>query len=345
MLLTQISNQELISRMEKLVRTQRKITHLVLLHIVEIEDRKLYAKLGFDGMYSYLTKGLGYSESSAYRRLQSARLLRKVPEIAVKIEEGKLNLSQLTQVQKSLREQTPSESQSLTPSATLEVLEKIENKSAFETERVLASEFNRPVQVHESVRPQKDDSVRIELTFTKKQFADLEQAKSLLSHVCHEGNWSEVISQLAKEFNRKKLSPAKVTKVTMGNVEKNNDLTETQTEKLQIKRKHLTQSFATMKSQEAKRPRQYISIEIKRALFKKSNGCCEFTDQKTGKRCDSKYQLQIDHIHPWSLGGTNQIENLRLLCRMHNNFVFRSEKSASNCSFKKPLLNMKSLRR
>ncbi len=327
MSLTQISNQELISRMEKLVRTERKITHLVLLHIVEIEDRKLYAKLGYDGMYSYLTKGLGYSESSAYRRLQSARLLRKVPEIAVKVEEGKLNLSQLTQVQKSLREQTPSGGQALTPSATLEVLEKIENKSAFETEKVLASEFNRPVQVHEAVRPQKDDSVRIELTFTKEQFAELEQAKSLLSHVCHEGNWSEVISQLAKEFNRKKLSPAKVV---MGNVEKNNDLTKTQTEKLQSKQRQLTQSFATKKSQEAKRPRQYISIEIKRALFKKSNGCCEFTDQKTGKRCDSKYQLQIDHIRPWSLGGSNQIENLRLLCRTHNNFVFRSEKSASN---------------
>lgn len=327
MLLTQISNQELISRMEKLVRTERKITHLVLLHIVEIEDRKLYAKLGFDGMYSYLTKGLGYSESSAYRRLQSARLLRKVPEIAVKIEEGKLNLSQLTQVQKSLREQTPSGSQALTSSATLAVLEKIENKSAFETEKVLASEFNRPVQVHESVRPQKDDSVRMELTFTKEQFADLEQAKSLLSHVCHEGNWSEVISKLAKEFNRKKLSPAKGA---MGNVEKNNDLTETQTGILQSKQRQLTQSFAAKKSQKAKRPRQYISVEIKRALFRKSNGCCEFTDKKTGKRCDSKYQLQIDHIHPWSLGGTNQIENLRLLCRTHNNFVFRSEKSTCN---------------
>lgn len=321
MLLTQLSNQEIISRMEKLVRTERKITHLVLLHIVEIEDHKLYAQLGYDGMYSYLTKGLGYSESSAYRRLQSARLLRKVPEVAIKLEQGKLNLSQLTQVQKSLKEQTQSESQSMTPLATLVVLEKIENKSTFETERVLATEFNRPVQAHESVKPQKDDSVRIELTLTKEQFAELEQAKSLLSHVCHEGSWSEVISQLAKELNRKKLSPAKTAQ---GNIGKDNAEPALRTEVLQ---KQLTQSFAAKKSQNYKRPRKYISVEIKRALFKKSNGCCEYIDKKTGKRCDSKYQLQIDHIHPWSLGGSNHADNLRVLCRTHNNFEFEQSKS------------------
>ncbi len=317
MLLTQLSNQEIISRMEKLVRTERKITHLVLLHIVEIEDRKLYAKLGYDGMYSYLTKGLGYSESSAYRRLQSARLLRKVPEVAVKIEEGKLNLSQLTQVQKSLKEQTQSGIQSMTPLATLAVLEKIENKSTFETERVLATEFNRPVQAHESIKPQKDDSVRIELTLTKEQFAELEQAKALLSHVCHEGHWSEVIFQLAKEFNRKKLSPAKAPS---GKVE--NENTEAATSSEVLHQQHLTQSFAAKKSQNYKRTRKYIPIGIKRALFKKSNGCCEYIDKNTGKRCNSKYQLQIDHIHPWSLGGSNHADNLRVLCRTHNSFEF-----------------------
>lgn len=42
--------------MRKLVRTERKVTHLVVIHIAEIEARKLYADLGFDGMYSYLTQ-------------------------------------------------------------------------------------------------------------------------------------------------------------------------------------------------------------------------------------------------------------------------------------------------
>ncbi len=100
--LKHFSNTELIARLEKLARTERKITHLILWHILEVEERRIYAELGYDGMYSYLTRGLGYSDGSAYRRLQSARLLKHVPHIAEKIEAGSLNLSQLTQVQKSL---------------------------------------------------------------------------------------------------------------------------------------------------------------------------------------------------------------------------------------------------
>ncbi|MGZ3817143.1 MAG: hypothetical protein ACXVCR_14750, partial [Bdellovibrio sp.] len=203
--LSNISNLELISRMEKLVRTERKITHMILQYILEMEERKLYADLGYDGMYTYLTRGLGYSEASAYRRLQSARLLRKVPEISTNIEEGNLNLSQLTQVQKCLKEKKKKTGKSISSQDTLLVLEKIQNKNTFETEKVLAMEFDRSFQAHERVQPQKNDSVRIEITLTQEQFSELEQAKSLLSHICPDGNLADVISTLAKIYNRKKL--------------------------------------------------------------------------------------------------------------------------------------------
>lgn len=65
MSLKNYSDDVLIQRMEKLVRTERKITHLVLIHINEIEGRKLHLSMGYDGMYSYLTKGLGFSDGAA----------------------------------------------------------------------------------------------------------------------------------------------------------------------------------------------------------------------------------------------------------------------------------------
>ncbi len=45
---------------------------------------------------------------------------------------------------------------------------------------------------------------------------------------------------------------------------------------------------------------------------------CAYTDAKTGKRCGSRFQLQRDHIHGFALGGSNEPENLRLLCAQHN---------------------------
>lgn len=53
--LKNISNQDLMSRLDKLVRTERKLTHAILVHINEVESRRLYAEMGFDSMFKYLT--------------------------------------------------------------------------------------------------------------------------------------------------------------------------------------------------------------------------------------------------------------------------------------------------
>ena len=105
-----LSNEDLTLRLEKLARTERKITHMILIHLLEIEARGLHLKMGFESLFAYLVQGLHYSESAAYRRMQAARLLKEVPatsvpELTEKMESGALNLSQLTRVQKCLKEE------------------------------------------------------------------------------------------------------------------------------------------------------------------------------------------------------------------------------------------------
>jgi len=348
--LSALSKAELLSRFNKLVRTERKITHLVLLYIAEIETRKIYADLGFDGMYAYLTRGLGYSEGSAYRRLQSARLLKQVPRVAEMIEAGSLNLSQLTQVQKCLKESAKN-GESISVEQTLEVLTKLENKNSFETQKTLAQEMNSPVVLHEKLKPQQDNSVRIEMTLTKEQFAELEQARSFLSHICPEGSWSEVISTLAKQFNHRKLygrtrpsqeniikptneeRPDLPPKANPSQIRKASTLESADSN--QFKKENLTQaaiargkSFKSKNSETCqryicRRRREYISIHMKRVLFKKAQHCCEYRDPHTQQRCQSKYKLEIDHRQPIALGGNNELGNLRILCQAHNALAAR----------------------
>lgn len=204
MSLKKYADQELLDRMEKLVHTERKITHLILLHINEIEDRCLHLERGYDGIYSYLTQGLGFSDGAAYRRLQSARLLRQFPALAEKIEEGSLNLSQLTQVQKCLKEASQ-RGVSVSSLEATQILKNLENKNGHETLRTLAKEFDLPIQCQQKTIPQKDNSIRLELTLSAEQFAELETAKSLLSHICPDGRWADVIFTLAEKFNKQKL--------------------------------------------------------------------------------------------------------------------------------------------
>jgi len=56
-------------------------------------------------------------------------------------------------------------------------------------------------------------------------------------------------------------------------------------------------------------------------MLRKSGGQCEYRESKTSTRCESRHFLEIDHIQPRALGGTNVPDNLRVLCRTHNLLV------------------------
>lgn len=82
-----------------------------------------------------------------------------------------------------------------------------------------------------------------------------------------------------------------------------------------INQKSKTDAFIT---NPLKRTR-FIPQSTKRKIFQRAGGCCEFVSQN-GKRCNSKYQLEWDHIIPWSQGGGNDEKSLRVYCRTHNQY-------------------------
>jgi 5-methylcytosine-specific restriction endonuclease McrA len=45
---------------------------------------------------------------------------------------------------------------------------------------------------------------------------------------------------------------------------------------------------------------------------------CEYVDHETKKRCESRGQIEIDHVQPRAFGGGDERANLRVLCRQHN---------------------------
>ena len=74
---------------------------------------------------------------------------------------------------------------------------------------------------------------------------------------------------------------------------------------------------------QAKAPRsrhqRYISPTQKKFIRSRAGSSCEYIDPKSKMKCGSVYALEIDHIRPISQGGMSETENLRLLCKEHNN--------------------------
>lgn len=66
-----------------------------------------------------------------------------------------------------------------------------------------------------------------------------------------------------------------------------------------------------------KNPR-YISPSIHRQIFLRDQGRCKFQDPVSGRICGSRFQVEIEHMKPISLGGSSEPSNLKILCRNHN---------------------------
>jgi hypothetical protein len=71
------------------------------------------------------------------------------------------------------------------------------------------------------------------------------------------------------------------------------------------------------------RENAYVTPATKRAVFQRDHDGCQW--QTDGKKCGSRFQLELDHIQPIWAGGTSEIENLRILCRAHNQLKYKKE--------------------
>ena len=82
---------------------------------------------------------------------------------------------------------------------------------------------------------------------------------------------------------------------------------------------YLAKDFVKRKAPEKKSitDKQCIKNPLKLAI-QKADGRCEYKDPITGKVCGSRFLIEADHIKPKYLGGTDEPDNLRCLCRPHN---------------------------
>jgi len=69
---------------------------------------------------------------------------------------------------------------------------------------------------------------------------------------------------------------------------------------------------------------RYIDRKTKEFINQRSQGQCEYKTN-AGPRCRARRFLEFDHIKPVAIGGQSYRDNLRLVCRGHNQrFAFKS---------------------
>jgi hypothetical protein len=132
-----LSDRELLSRVKDLVARERALTLEILVHLIEVERRRLHLGLGHASMFEYATRHLGYSESAAARRIRVARCIRDYPEVRRFLEKNEVNLVTISMV-----------ASILTKGNARDVIAKIRGKSQREVEAIVAT-YRPPISMRD----------------------------------------------------------------------------------------------------------------------------------------------------------------------------------------------------
>ena len=142
MTLTNLSDSELVSRLDSIRKTERKLTIEVITQLAEMERRGLYLEMGYGSLFDYCTRRLGYSESGAVRRVRTAGCVRRFPEVLGMLRRGEVNTVVISKVASLLTEENKTER-----------LEQIRGRSQAEVDVIVAlwRPGGRPVR--DRIRP------------------------------------------------------------------------------------------------------------------------------------------------------------------------------------------------
>jgi 5-methylcytosine-specific restriction endonuclease McrA len=271
-----------------------------------------------------------YSGAAAHRRIEAARLMTSVPSVAISLQSGGLNLSQVADIQKAVKIAEKIHKEVVSNEIKAELVEKVLSQTVAATQQICAEMLNIPALQAEKLKTQKDHSKRIEFTFSEVQFAKYEKLRDLYAEKNFKNkrtpNMADVLETLfdiilkrdeltdTRSKNRKASPPEKTKDVEalgadLEGVPNSND-TAARTS---------TRDENSISASEVK----WHSLTSKRKkLILQRDECCQFMDSKTGRVCGSRFNLEVDHIQPKWDGGSHDAGNLRVLCRAHNQFRY-----------------------
>ncbi len=316
-----LADHVLLHDLKAIVARHRTTTAELLVHIAEVDERRLYLPAAYPSMYLYCVNELHMSEDSALKRIQAARAARKFPGIFDAVAEGRLHLSAVVLL-----------APHLTAENADELLTAAEHKTKAEIALLLAERFPRPdvpttVQAvavtiatdlmtpapvapfaaqHapgqvESPSPSPWPKVaplspgRFDVRFTLDQSAHdlLRYAQALLGHAVPSGDIAEVVKRgLAMLVDRLE--------------------------------KRVFAASARPRSQRSATEGRYVPAEIRRTVWRRDGGRCTFKSA-AGQRCPACTRLEFDHVESMAGGGPTTTENLRLRCRAHNQYTAERE--------------------
>lgn len=346
-----LTDDEVVASLRSLVGDERRTVASVLRHLNEFDRRRLAVGKGFPSLFEYCVKELKYAQSEAGRRIQVARASVKYPVLCKAIERGLLSLTVSSMLAPHLKWDN-----------YRKLIRAAKGMTTREVEALIASLDPIPAGPKERIRfltvvvappPMRDSelfaSAEVEVepasaaaaspAFNSPPTPDLPTAaepvaaapvaahpaaplpkpgkpaptiqRVYFSFTGDEALWRDY--ERAKELSRHKWPAGKMEDVFSGAMR-------ALLEKIDPDRRRRRKDRARRLA--AGTRSRHIARAVKDEVWARDGGRCGYPGDG-GRVCGARAGLQFDHVKPWALGGGGGAENVRLLCRAHNDLEAR----------------------
>jgi hypothetical protein len=302
----------------------------------ELDGDKTYLLFNANSLFAYCVKFHKLSEDVICNLIAIVRKSKLVPELKEAIRDGVLTVNNARKIAPVLTLENKSE-----------WLELATTQTSKQIEKAVAAE-NPKLAIQESLKYKTDDRLELKLGVSEEWTFALSRVKDLVSQQTSQNASTEeslliamncfirrhdpvekakrsakrVNSKSALEISDEVLEPVvgdrpaveaiSKSESESGEDHKNSDLSSKQTHdaglRLSVARR-ITEG-----------PRHKLSSSIKNAVFLRDQGQCTFMNAD-GVRCACRRWLDVHHVVRMSLGGTNDLDNLRTLCSAHHRMV------------------------
>jgi 5-methylcytosine-specific restriction endonuclease McrA len=317
-LLRKFDDKEFIHQFEMIAGIEHGATIKMLHFINDLERRKTFLELGYSSVFDFCTRRIKYSSSQAGRRIQAARCCRRYPEFFGYLRNREVCIMTLAMIEGIITDDNHDE-----------IVKRVRGASRRDVERLISEyrpaaalrdriryvhvplsqprDLNRAL-LDRSARRATPEEWRDKIPTQEKVFVQFladeeflnlfEEVRDLMgSHVFED--FAAVMKLVLKEY-RERHSPAA-------------------RKQRRDERKRATSPDSHR--WEWKNPQdestRHVPDEVRDEVFVRDQSQCTFV-APDGTRCQCKKGLQLDHINPYSIGGSHDLSNLRLLCSGHN---------------------------
>ncbi len=343
-LLASLSDDDLLRRLAAILSQSRRVETDLVAHIAEVDERRLYAREAFPSMFAYCTDALHLSEGEAYLRIAVARASREHPVVLAMLGDGRLHLSGIAvlaphltpenremllrrathrskrEIQELMAEIAPQQdvpalmrklpdrtTSPAAPASTLSGMGTLVTRGS-----VHALEGHGPAAVSippdasvsippapvpssppPAVQPLSPGRYKVQFTASAQLRDKLERLLALMRSQVPDGDLGAVIEAAVTE----------------------------KLERLEARRFAATKHPRTTVSKADTSPdSRYIPAAVRRAVRERDGNRCRFVDP-AGRRCEERHRLRYHHLHPFGMGGDHRPENIRLMCKRHNDYL------------------------